>query len=171
MSNLKAFLEKEKQLLQSATPGPWIFQWTGDEKQTEDPEWIVNLIEKRRASIDGEGLEIKLLLFREDEGPPLVAEPGDFVVLGRDGYAWCSKDYPNDFIANVRESHAKALEIIEVMREALDGYANARVSLGQSYPPLFGAIFSANTPDFQFAAKQALARADELVNESKEILK
>lgn len=69
------------------------FQWTADEKQTEDPVWIVNAIKKGDVWIDSDSdggaltMKIKTL-----EGV-MRANIGDFVIQGVNGEIYpCKPD-------------------------------------------------------------------------------
>lgn len=97
MSALKDFLEKEKQLLHSATPGRWELYL-----KHEDPDFPSTIAFSQIAAYSK---ETKLHVIMCRLGVP------DKI---------CMKKADAAFIANVRTSHAKALEIIDVMREALN---------------------------------------------------
>jgi hypothetical protein len=68
------------------------FQWTGDTKQTEDPEWIVEAIRNGDVSfIDCCTPKMKLVI-RTLEGN-MVAKPGDWIIRGVKGELYpCKPD-------------------------------------------------------------------------------
>jgi hypothetical protein len=57
------------------------FKWTGDENQTEDPEWIINAIKASKVRIDYNPLSMKIITL---EGI-MAANPGDFIIKGVQG--------------------------------------------------------------------------------------
>ena len=57
------------------------FKWTGDENQTEDPEWIINAIRASKVRIDYNPLSMKIVTL---EGI-MTATPGDFIIKGVQG--------------------------------------------------------------------------------------
>ena len=57
------------------------FKWTGDENQTEDPEWIINAIRASKVRIDYNPLSMKIITL---EGT-MTAIPGDFIIKGVQG--------------------------------------------------------------------------------------
>lgn len=69
------------------------FQWTGNEKQTEDPEWIQEALKKGHAVVmrGYEGNEPPLLLIRTPEGV-MQAKPGAYIILGTAGEIYPVKE-------------------------------------------------------------------------------
>lgn len=68
------------------------FQWTGGPDQTEDPEWIVEAIEKRDAWFRHHPQRGTLLVIHTLEGD-MEAQPGDFVIKGIKGEIYpCKAD-------------------------------------------------------------------------------
>lgn len=55
------------------------FQWTGDEKQADDPEWMIDLIKKRKCEINYP--EVRFIF----EHGERYAFPGYWIVKTRDG--------------------------------------------------------------------------------------
>lgn len=55
------------------------FQWTGDEKQTEDPKWIVDAMKAGIVKVKYPILQINTL-----EGL-MSAQPGDWIIRGISG--------------------------------------------------------------------------------------
>lgn len=80
------------------------FKWTGDENQTEDPEWIVEAIRKGSVWFTDQGMVIKTL-----EGEHL-ARPGDYIIRGIKGELYPCK--PEIF----KETYEKVEKMIDVMK-------------------------------------------------------
>lgn len=57
------------------------FKWTGDENQTEDPEWILNAIKASKVRIDYNPLSMKIVTL---EGI-MEAKPNDYIIQGIQG--------------------------------------------------------------------------------------
>lgn len=64
------------------------FQWFGDNRQTEDPEWIIEAIKKGKARIemskDYLDRTFPVMLIDTLEGE-MLANPGDFIIQGIKG--------------------------------------------------------------------------------------
>jgi hypothetical protein len=71
------------------------FHWTGDQTQTEDPEWIVEAIREGEVTFipSGPGKTVCMLI-RTLEGD-MIASPGDFIIQGVTGELYPCK--PNIF--------------------------------------------------------------------------
>ena len=66
------------------------FQWFGDERQTEDPEWIVEAMSKRDVWI--ESVSQLCMKIRTLEGTHM-ASPGDYIIRGVKGELYpCKPD-------------------------------------------------------------------------------
>lgn len=67
------------------------FKWTGDENQTEDPQWIVDAIKNGTVHIYGSGHSLHMGL-RTREGN-IAAIPGDYVIRNEQGEIYpCKPD-------------------------------------------------------------------------------
>ena len=68
------------------------FEWTGDEKQTEYPEWIVEGIKQGIVTFDERGTENVSMLIKTLEGTHR-ANRGDFIIQGVKGELYpCKPD-------------------------------------------------------------------------------
>ncbi len=68
------------------------FQWTGDEKQTEDPLWIINAIIRGDVYFKNYGTEEAKLVIKTLEGE-MTADRGDFIIKGIKGELYpCKTD-------------------------------------------------------------------------------
>lgn len=72
------------------------FQWFGDNRQTEDPEWIIEAIKKGKARIemskDYLDRVFPVMLIDTLEGE-MLANPGDFIIQGIKGEIYpCKPD-------------------------------------------------------------------------------
>lgn len=56
------------------------FQWTGDETQTEDPEWIIKLIQEGRIRFETRDRKICMLI--DTLEGTMVANRRDFIIKG-----------------------------------------------------------------------------------------
>ncbi len=57
------------------------FKWTGDQNQTEEPEWILEAIKKKEVHFRTQGTLRQMLL---DQGSQ-IAQAGDYVVMDEHG--------------------------------------------------------------------------------------
>ena len=65
------------------------FRWTGDETQTEDPEWIVEALREGRARLEGAGTaEVRMWLRTSNPLWERTARPGDYIVQTYPGELW-----------------------------------------------------------------------------------
>lgn len=68
------------------------FKWTGDINQTEDPSWIVELIEKDEIWFVGSGTENVIMQIDTLEGV-MTAKQGDYIIRGIKGEVYpCKPD-------------------------------------------------------------------------------
>lgn len=65
------------------------FQWFGDVRQTEDPEWIVEKLENEECFIDKERMTLSIKTL---EGI-MVANQGDYIIKGVKGEIYPCKPY------------------------------------------------------------------------------
>lgn len=67
------------------------FRWTGDEDQTEDPEWIIKEIKAKNVVFVKTETHVQLQILTL-EGI-MIANPGDFVIRGVQGEIYpCKPD-------------------------------------------------------------------------------
>ena len=74
------------------------FKWTGDQNQTEDPEWIVEALFRKKFNTDvgaAQFIQIngvtKIQIYTLEGN--MVAEPGDFIIRGVKGEIYpCKPD-------------------------------------------------------------------------------
>lgn len=68
------------------------FQWTGDEKQMEDPQWIVDAIKNGDVYFKNEGTPEIELMIKTLEGE-MTASRGDYIIKGVKGELYpCKPD-------------------------------------------------------------------------------
>ena len=68
------------------------FQWTGDVHQSEDPEWIVDAMKQKVATIHQGGTEHVCMLIRTPEGTK-TANRGDWIIKDVNGEIYpCKPD-------------------------------------------------------------------------------
>lgn len=68
------------------------FRWTGGPDQTEDPEWIIDLIRANKVRFEREGTPEVSMLIETLEGT-MRADQGDFVIKGVKGEVYpCKPD-------------------------------------------------------------------------------
>ncbi|MEK3735498.1 hypothetical protein MKX64_24085 [Paenibacillus sp. FSL M8-0334] len=61
------------------------FMWTGDQDQKEDPQWIVEAINKGAVFVG-----VRAMLIKTPEGNR-VAHPGDYIIKGVNGEIYTCK--------------------------------------------------------------------------------
>ena|ERR1700722_9510051 len=85
------------------------FLWTGGPEQIEDPWWIVEAISKGRAFFTKEGTpEVKMYLMRDDDGIPLPAKLGDYIVNnGGNIFPLSPDDFNKTFEPDFEEKDSK----------------------------------------------------------------
>ena len=74
------------------------FKWTGDQNQTEDPEWMVEALFRKNFNTDVGGAQFievngvtKIRIYTLEGN--MVAEPGDFIIRGVKGEIYpCKPD-------------------------------------------------------------------------------
>lgn len=68
------------------------FQWTGDENQTEDPEWIIDAIKAGVVKIAKMNDQNIIISIKTLEGV-MAAHPGDYIIRGAAGEIYpCKAD-------------------------------------------------------------------------------
>lgn len=68
------------------------FQWTGDHKHPEEPEWIVEAINRKEVWFIGEGTENVIMQIDTLEGV-MTANRGDYIIKGVQGELYpCKPD-------------------------------------------------------------------------------
>lgn len=68
------------------------FQWTGDEHQTEEPQWIVDAIKNKKVTFIHTGSPVVKLLIHTLEGT-MTADRGDYIIQGLQGELYpCKPD-------------------------------------------------------------------------------
>lgn len=60
------------------------FQWTGDENQTEDPEWIIDAINGGKVWFKNSGTSKVTMMIETLEGS-MEASQGDYIIKGLSG--------------------------------------------------------------------------------------
>jgi hypothetical protein len=62
------------------------FQWFGDERQNEDPEWIVEGIKNGSVTFERVAGQLRMIIHHAQHHLTNYAEPGDWIIRSEDGF-------------------------------------------------------------------------------------